>query len=139
VNGSRKLLAALLLLAWLGAGLHLALEHGGAFFVTHLNHEAHCADPHECGGLPGEPDHHHHHLTAATAARCAPAIEHIVKVRFWQPLDETLRAAFALLLRDIEPGNLSRAGWDAPPDPRAAGWLFAVRTAFPVRAPAHSV
>jgi hypothetical protein len=138
VNSCRKLLAAFLLFAWLGAGWHVALEHAGAGLVTHRSDAGHCVDPQECGGLPGETDHHHHPPTVATAARFAQGTEHKAPVQFWVPLDDTLRVAFAALPRSKEAGTPPRSFFDPPPDPRSTGWLFAVRTAFPVRAPSHS-
>jgi hypothetical protein len=126
----RSIIAVLVLLAWLGAGVHMALEHGGILHGAEMGEAMHTHEE-----APAEEGHHHHHdFDAQTAARLAKSLDEQFPAPQWQALDQFL-AEFTAGWRRVAP-MLERPGvWSAPPDERAVGWLLVCRTAHPVRGP----
>lgn len=118
-----------MLFAWLFAGAHLALEHGGDLLVCHGESSHH--DDHD--SAPADA-HHHHDLGAIRAGKAITAQKHFAAL-LSTPLCEQLCAQFtALLYRAAAPQEPSTFG-DSPPDERASGWLLVSHTALPVRGP----
>jgi hypothetical protein len=140
VKLTSQIFAALMLLAWLWAGAHLVLEHGGEALGVHLgedmHHDHHDDDHHhdDCPA-PQDEDEHHHDLAATNAGPLVKSSEQQVFAPQWVPLFERLTAELVALLRGIDLEHEHSVIGDSPPDERAFGWLFVVQTARPVRGP----
>ncbi len=131
----RPLIAALMLLAWLQASAHLALEHGGDGFGSQLANVLHVGHAHEPEPAPGDDDHHHHNLGALTRAPFGKSCAQQLLAPLWVPLYDCLLAELAAALRETDAAHQHSTAGDSPPDQRASGWLLVVRTALPVRGP----
>ncbi len=125
----RQIIAALVLFAWLGAGTHMALSHGGLLHGSHLGEAMH-----EEGPAPADGAHHHHDLDAMTAARLAKSAVQQFPAPQTLALEQFVAESTAWLW--VVRSECERPGVeDPPPDERASGWLLACRTAHPVRGP----
>jgi hypothetical protein len=142
VEKLRQLIAVFVLLAWLGASVHVALDHGGeSFHASHAcgdhdhqhDHDHHHAPAQEGGG------DHHHDLRVATPAQFAKLAEKQALLPQWVPLYDRLAAELAALLRGTEALHEHSMFGESPPDTRMSGWLFVVQTARPVRGPSLAV
>ena len=131
---SRQLIAALMLLAWLGAGAHVALEHGGKGCFSHISAAMHGGHHHDDAPAPGE-DEHHHDLGVMMTAQFAKAAEQQLLAPQWVPIYDRLLAELAALLRGAHVPHEHSVVGDSPPDTRMSGWLFVVQTALQVRGP----
>ena len=120
-----------MLLAWLCAGAHVTLEHGGEAFGEAVHGEHHNDDE----SVPGDDNHHHHDLGAVTAAQFAKSSEQQLLAPQWVPIYDRLGAELSALLRGTDAQHEHSVVGDSPPDERASGWLFVVQTALPVRGP----
>ena len=132
----KRLIAFLLLLGWLFATGHVALQHGGV-----ANGGAHHAlvgdgddDDHDDDAPPQDSHHHHHDLTVVGDGKVAKC-EQTVLAPVWLPLCDALIARLAAALRDASEPRLLPGPEHSPPDQRAFGWLLACRSALPVRGP----
>ncbi len=125
-----QLIAALTLLAWLGAGVHVALEHGGEGFGLYSDESAH-GEPHHDDD--GDSDHHHHDLGAVTSEVAAKSAEKQILAPQWVPLLGQFVAHLASMLHGTAQERTLIA--DSPPDERASGWLLVCQTALQVRGP----
>ena len=123
-----------MLLAWLGAGAHIALEHGGEVFGAHFDAAEHGDHHHDDAPPPGE-DKHHHDLGAVTTTQFAKAAEQQLLAPQWVPIYDRLLAELAALLRGADVPHEHSVVGDSPPDSRMSGWLFVVQTALQVRGP----
>lgn len=130
----RQVIAALMLVFWISASAHLALEHGGATFGVQLAGLSH---DHSDGHHHGETDeeHHHHNLGAVTHAQIKKGNERPLLIPAWQPIAELFLDQ--LRLAAGESARLPIFGSDgrAELDHRWSGWLLVARTALPVRGP----
>ena len=134
VKLSRQLIAALMLFAWLCAGAHVTLKHGGEEFGSHIGEAEHGGHHHDEEPAPGEDDHHHD-LGAVMASQFAKAAEQQFLTPQWVPICDRLVAQLAALLREVDARHEHSVVGDSPPDTRTSGWLFVVQTARPVRGP----
>jgi hypothetical protein len=134
VNFTHRHIAALMLFAWLFAGAHLALEHGGVAFCAHLEEAMHGAQHHEHGSGAGD-ESHHHDFVAMTAAQFAKSAGKQLQAPQWVPIFERLVAELAASLRRADVLHERSIVGDSPPDSRKSGWLFVVQSARPVRGP----
>ena len=130
-----QLIAALTLLAWLGAGVHVALAHGGEGFGVEVHGEQH----HDDDDAPGESDHHHHDLGAVTSAAFAKSAEKQLLAPQWIPLLGEVIAQLAAMLHSTDAVRERTLIGDSPPDERASGWLLVCQTALQVRGPSLAV
>lgn len=129
----RTFLAALMLFAWLFAGAHMALEHGGGWSVCDDASSLH--DGHDDHDSPPADGHHHHDLGAVLAGKAITAQESQFAMQPWTPLASQLLAQFTALLRHAEVPHAPSNFGKSPPDERASGWLLVSHTALPVRGP----
>ena len=134
VKLSRQLIAALMLLAWLCAGAHVALEHGGDGFGSHPGEAVHGGHHHDEEPAPDEDDHHHD-LGAVTAAQFAKSAGQERLAPQWVPIYERLAAELAASQGGADARHKHSVVGDSPPDTRMSGWLLVVQTALPVRGP----
>lgn len=134
-----RILALIALCAWLSAGAHVALEHGGdaqAALPEQVVQGDHRHDHHHHDDeVPTPADGHHHHELSSATVSLAKSVQKGLHAPQPAPIGERLLAELALLLRGSEiPGQVSVYG-DSPPDLRMSGWLFVAQTARPVRGP----
>jgi hypothetical protein len=134
VKHSRPLIAALMLLAWLSAGAHVALEFGGMNFGAHIGEATH--EPGHHDHHDGDGGHHHHDLGTAARTQFAKTSDERLPAPHWTPVFDRLLIEWDAMLRSAAAERPSLARTDAPPDERMTGWLFTVRTALQVRGPA---
>ena len=127
----RHIIAALALLAWLFAGTHVALEHGGNSSLAEFGGIFHDDHHHEEVPSPDR-DGHYHELSAMRSAQSAQ-IE--LRAPEWMPLPIWFLAELAVLLRASGAPQENSVLSDFMPDLRMSGWLFVVHTARPVRGP----
>lgn len=134
----RQILAALTLLLWFAAKVHVALDHGGTMPLVHAAEDHHDGHDDEDGDDHGDGDghHHHHDLGAAQFTKSSGKEFSALAV---QPFYELAAPGCDAALRVA--AILPRFGsFDPPlPDARLHGWLFVVRTALPVRGPSPAV
>jgi hypothetical protein len=135
---ARRVIAFCLLLGWLVAIGHVAIEHGSAV-ERDVHHEliGHDDDhDHHDDGEQEEEDHHHHDLLALAGGPFLKAAEHNALAPVWVPLHSALLERLTVILREAreQPVGLFDFG-DSPPDSRASGWLLVVQTALQVRGP----
>jgi hypothetical protein len=135
VKLSRQLITALMLLAWLCAGAHVALEHGGDVFGSHVDSAEHGHHHHHDGAPVPSEDGHHHDLGATTTAQFSKAAEQQFLAPQWVPIYDHLLAELAALLRGVGVPHEHSVVGDSPPDTRMFGWLYVVHTALQVRGP----
>jgi hypothetical protein len=133
LKSSYRYLAVLVLLAWIGAWVHVAGSHAGDLTV--------CADAclHQeesgSGSAPEGDGHHHHDLGALLGHKPVTAPTVALLALPWTPLVEELGTRWVALAADAE-ARLASPGFDSsPPDERFSGWLLIVHTARPVRGP----
>jgi hypothetical protein len=133
LKSSRRYLAVLVLLAWIGAWVHVAGNHAGDLTV--------CADAclhqesGETGSAPKSDGHHHHDLGALLIHKPVTAPAAALLALPWTPLVEDLGMRWLALAREAEVSQAHVDLSDAPPDERFCGWLMVVHTARPVRGP----
>lgn len=138
VKLTRQLIAALMLIAWLFAGAHVAVEHGGEAFGFHSDEAAHGEHHHDDDhDAPGDSDHHRHDLGAVTSATFTKSAEKQILAPQWVPLFSQFVAHLAAMLHGTELEQTLID--DAPPDERASGWLLVCQTALQVRGPSLAV
>jgi hypothetical protein len=135
VKLGRHIFAMLLLLAWLSAGVHLAIEHGGVPFCAHFEETMHGAQHHDHGSEPAEACDNHHDFGAITAAKLAKVLTKQLLATQSNRLCDCLLAELAAALDRNNAEILRSTVGDSPPDERASGWLLVVQTALPVRGP----
>ena len=128
-----QLIAALTLLAWLGAGVHVAVEHVGEGFGMAAHGEHHHDDDDD--DAPGDSDHHHHEIGVAFAK----SAEKQLLAPHWIPLLGEVIAQLSSILRSSEAARERTLIGDSPPDERASGWLLVCQTALQVRGPSLAV
>jgi hypothetical protein len=131
-----RIIAVLILLGWLFAAGHVALEHGGRADggVAHAQAAAGHDDDHDESG-PAHDGDHHHDLVGLTGGQFTKTAEQRVLAPVWVPLYGALMEELTTVLREAV---TSRGNFDfgcAPPDARASGWLLVLQTARPVRGP----
>ena len=124
-----------MLLAWLFAGAHVAMEHGG----EELGEAMHGAHHHDDDDAPGDGNHHHHDLGPTTAAQFTKSAGQQILAPQWVPIYDRFLAGVAALLRKMETIHEHPIVCDSPPDERASGWLLLCQTALPVRGPSLAV
>ena len=124
----RRLLAVVVLLALLGAGIHMALEHGGSSVAVHRI--AHCHDHGDCPH--GQNAEHLHDLNLSTQGHIG---KDLLQSPQWIPLFELDLARLTALLRHPQTAFRHLPVFPHCWDERASGWLFVCRTALPARAP----
>ena len=122
-----------MLLAWLHASAHVALEHGGETLISHLVAARHHDHDDESAPIDGESQQHD--LGEVTAAQFTKSAEHQSLVPHWVPLYDRLIVEVAEMLRARDSLHEHSFAGESPPDERASGWLLVVRTAHPVRGP----
>jgi hypothetical protein len=137
-----------MLLAWLLAGAHVALEHGGKVAVAHAGHgdefDSHDAHDHGHGhhhdddGEPVDDPEHHHELGAAVPWHSAKSWGQQLVALQWIPIYNRLIAALSEVDRGIEAVHVHSVFGDSPPDTRLSGWLFVAQTALQVRGPSRT-
>lgn len=134
VKFTRQLIAALVVLAWLCAGAHVALEHGGKVFGSHFDAAEHGEHHHGDAPAPGD-NEHHHELGVITVAQFAKTSAQQLLAPQWVPIYDRLLAELAALRRGVDVPHEHSVVGDSPPDTRMSGWLFVVQTALQVRGP----
>jgi hypothetical protein len=122
------------LLAWLCAGAHVTLEHGGETFGSHIGEAVHGDHHHNDEPAPGDSDDHHHDI-GVVIAQFAKASDQQLLAPHWVPVFDRLLAELAALLRGADARHEHSVVGESPPDTRMSGWLFVVQTARPVRGP----
>jgi hypothetical protein len=140
VKITRHIFAALVLLAWLYAGAHVALEHGGETLTSHLSGavpDDHHHDDHDHDEpAPRDAEHHHHHdLGELTGTQFTKSVEHQALIPQWVALYDRLIEELAEVQRRAAELDERSVVGESPPDERAVGWLLVVQTALPVRGP----
>ena len=133
---AHRVIAFVILLGWLFATGHVALEHGGVADggATHAQAADGTDHDHDDDG-PAHDGDHHHDLTALMGGQFAKAADHKTLAPVWVPLCSALMEGPTAMLREA---NESGGNFDfgcAPPDARASGWLLVLQTALPVRGP----
>ena len=134
VKRSHPLIAALMLLAWLCAGAHVALEHGGGGFGSHPGEAVHGGHHHDEEPAP-DADEHHHDLGTVTASQFTKSAGQQLLAPHWVPIYARLVAELAASQRGADARHAHSVVGDSPPDTRMSGWLLVVQTALPVRGP----
>ena len=124
-----------MVLAWLFAGAHIAVEHGGDGIISHLSEAFHGHHHHDEEPVPAEDGHHHHDFGTEIVSQISKSSGQQVAAAAWISLYEGLKAELAALLHESDVCAEHSVVGDSPPDTRRSGWLFVVQTARPVRGP----
>lgn len=133
----REFIAALVLVAWLAAGVHVTIEHGCDPFELSGDASASGANHVDLGDGPENSDEHFHDLGAITATLSAAPGQRLSRAEFTS-VSHGSAGVIALIHSQANGLGPVWTNGDSPPDQRSFGWLFVVQTALQVRGPSLS-